>query len=813
MNLYSFVLAFLLGICTLYCFREIPSIVPLIGLFCLLGSIIVLLKKKLNKLSIKSEEKKYDPITFKKVDKKFYYCILIFKKVLAFCLVGVLGFLYISLYSNYLLARSLPTSLEKKPIEIIARIDSLPEKKITFFKGKELETYRFEAQILQTIPNTLWPKPGKIRLSWHEPDEKISPGSIWQFTVKLKRAINYANPGSFDYEKHLFSNHWVAEGYISDKTVAKKLSQPFYFRFWHQIREYLHLEMQKLLPESPFSALIIALIIGCRSTILPIHWEVFQATGTAHLMAISGLHVGIIAAIVFKTSQFCWKMLPVKFLKIPSQQFAAFNTLIISLFYALIAGLSVPTQRAFIMVAVFMVGLLRRRSFSSWRSFFLALFLILLLDPLSTLTAGFWLSFLAVGIMIYGMQNRFSPQGLWYQWGRAQWVVFLGLLPISLTIFGQVSLVAPLANIIAIPWVSFFVVPLALLGCLLIPISKLLAGFLLKISENFLALLWPGLKYLQTLEYALWCKEDAHPFILILSFVGCLWLLSPKGFPGKRYGLIFILPLVFSAKEKIAENTALVTVLDVGQGLAVVVETTNHVLVYDTGPKLSPEFDTGDRVVLPYLKKRGIKSIDKIVISHTDNDHIGGLTSILKKIVVNEISSSEPEVISHDNVNHCMAGQNFVWDGVHFEFLHPFSRMQKKRNDYSCVLRVSAGSQSILLTGDIEKTSEVQILNRYQYDRKKLQSNIMLVPHHGSKTSSSLGFIMAINPEYAVIPVGYHNTYGHPKAEIVARYESLGIKLYDSIRDGAITFKLQDSENITKPICYRPLNKRYWQRP
>ncbi len=256
-------------------------------------------------------------------------------------------------------------------------------------------------------------------------------------------------------------------------------------------------------------------------------------------------------------------------------------------------------------------------------------------------------------------------------------------------------------------------------------------------------------------------------------------------------------------------NTARVTVLDVGQGLALVVETEGHVLVFDTGPKLNPSFDTGDRVVLPFLATRGRKNIDALVISHGDNDHAGGARSILKAMPVKTIITSEPKLFPEHNTMACFAGQQWAWDGVHFEMLHPTTVMTKKRNDHSCVLKVTAGTQSVLLTADIEAKSEHSIIENMP---EKLPATVMLVPHHGSRTSSTLEFIRAINPQIAIIPVGYLNQYGHPKPDIVERYKKENILLLDTVKQGAISFVLnkKSNNNSVNIQAYRQENQRYW---
>jgi competence protein ComEC len=368
------------------------------------------------------------------------------------------------------------------------------------------------------------------------------------------------------------------------------------------------------------------------------------------------------------------------------------------------------------------------------------------------------------------------------------------------------------------------VVPFALIGCFLSVFSTSLATILLTIAEKMLQALWPLLDYFSQIQHATMNASISSPIGLIIATLGMLWLLAPKGFPGRALGLICLTALFGSPKD-IPHNAALITVLDVGQGLAVVVETAKHTLMFDTGPKLNDTVNAGNRVILPFLVTRNIRKIDTLIISHGDLDHIGGAADILKAYPVDNIMTSEPWLF--EEAEHCKAGQHWEWDNVMFDMLHPneidepYYRKNAKRNDQSCVLRIQAGNQSVLITGDIETKSEKSIIEYIELhenarnivnkgEQISLKSTILLVPHHGSKSSSSEAFIDAVSPKYAVIPVGYRNTYGHPKKEIVQRYEQRGITVLDSVRGGAIQFLLNDKNEIPIPKQYRVEHKQYW---
>jgi len=802
-----------------------------------------------------------------------YWPFQIFKYLLIFF---VLGFLWMWIHVKNHLNKALPESIEGNPITVVGTVVSLPERlgavsndslrntvPITNKIDNQNQTLRFEFNIKNTIPSNDWPNPGCVRLYFHSNKEKIpliQVGDQWQFRVKLKRPFGYANPGSFDKEKYFFQNRWQAEGSVLEeentnelnnpeankKNSNKKISSNLFSKPIDRVRYYLLQKMRNHLNGLPFGELIIALVVGIREGITQTQWQVFRDTGTAHLMAISGLHVGLMAGFAYFIIHFIWRRLrrlfrpSLQLQKLPASWVAAWGGMFAALGYSLLAGFSVPTQRALVMVILFMLNIVFRHRGEGWQNYGIALCIVLLIDPFATLSPGFWLSFGAVGVILYGMQNRLQPTGAWWKWGRTQWVIFLGLSPFTLAFFQQLSLVSPLVNSFAIPWVSFAVVPWALIGTLCLPISETLGRWFLIISEKMFSLLWPLLEFSSKLPKASWLSADFSTSALVLAIIGVSVLLAPRGFPGRWMGLIWLLPILLNKPTSIESGAVRFSVLDVGQGLASVVETANHVLVFDTGPNLSARgmgVDTGERVVLPFLTGKGIKTIDTVVISHGDNDHIGGLLALLKKMQVNSIITSEVDLVRAlvssihnsvntkiDKVNLCYVGQRWNWDGVEFEMLHPETIETRKRNDHSCVLRIKAGNKSVLLTGDIETKSENKILewaktslgsaaSNYSSSLNNLASDILIVPHHGSRTSSSQEFIQAVNPQYAIIPVGYRNAYGHPKAEIVARYQSLGIKLLDTVHEGSITFILNENGDplkVLEPDCYRRKNKRFW---
>ena len=476
---------------------------------------------------------------------------------------------------------------------------------------------------------------------------------------------------------------------------------------------------------------------------------------------------------------------------LPTPYFAALFSLLGAFIYALLAGFSLPTQRALIMVIVVVSATLFSRKLAISYIFTLTLLIILLWDPLSIISTGFWLSFGAVAVIIYALSGKdeqnISPL---IKWGlrtwRTQWAITLGLFPISLFVFNYFPIVSPLANAIAIPWVSFIIVPLTLLGTVLISIVPTIGHALLLVAANTLDALWVSIEYLANL--GVWQQYKPPLWTVIVGMIGVAILLLPRGFPGRYLGIIWLLPLFFSPPALPNRGEVWFTLLDVGQGLSAVVRTENYVLLYDTGTKFSSR-----TTVLPFLHALGIKDIDKLLISHDDNDHSGGTQMILKNFRVKNMLSGMPK----ESKNLCQAGQHWRWDDVDFQILHPTANLLAKDNNRSCVLKISSKGGVILLTGDIEKSAEYQLIHRYQ----QLKADILIVPHHGSNTSSTTSFINTVQPKIALISAGYRNRFGHPNKFVMQRYKD--ILVLETAKTGAIQFKLS-TKGISAPW------RHYW---
>ncbi len=644
--------------------------------------------------------------------------------------------------------------------------------------------------------------PETIRLNWYYPPADLpQAGEHWQLTVRLKPPYGMVNPGSFDYEGWLFQQGIGATGYVREDRHNKRLktADKLSVSYW---RQHLLDTLQTTMTDSPQRPLIEGLTLGFRDNMSPQQWQILRNTGTSHLLAISGLHIGLAAAIGFFLGRWLWACFSPLCLRLPAQQFGALTAILFALTYALLAGMSIPSQRALIMVVVAMMAVLLRRRVLSYQLLAVALLMVLVWDPLAVMSAGLWLSFAAVLVIIYVSQNR-KPVNKWH-WASIHIWITIGLTPLLLVFFNSTSLISPLANLFAVPLVSLLVVPLLLLAISIMLIHPPWSQPLWQLADWLLAGLWWSLQWLADLPVALWQTASLPISIVGLSVLAFIWLMAPRGWPARWLGLFLLLPLFFYQPDRPDKGSVWLTVLDVGQGLSAVIKTENKTLVFDTGPQFG-DFNTGDAVVLPFLQHRGIKHLDMLVISHGDNDHIGGTAAIIKSLPVSAIRSSVPAQLP--DAKACVAGQKWSWDEVSFEFLHPSQQTIGSANERSCVLKISSRYGSMLLTGDIEKQAEASLIKN---DKNALPADILLVAHHGSRSSSSAAFIDAVSPQIAVIASGFNNRYQFPAAEVVKRFQDRQIPLFNTADSGAVIFQL-DSQTPITPVRWRQKNRKLWR--
>lgn len=703
----------------------------------------------------------------------------------------IVAVMWTSVQAQLRLDNQLDATLERQDILVTGFIASVPH--------DNAQRLRFEFEPDSNSLNL----PAKIRLSWYFPPE-ITPqtNEKWQFMVRLKAPRGMANPGGFDYESWLFQQQIGATGYIRSSEQNKKLqsASPFSINYW---RAQLIGKMTAILELSPHLALVEGLAVGNRDRMQPAQWETLRQTGTSHLLAISGLHIGLAAALGFFATKMLWRIRSKQLLTLSDRQAGAIGGLLLAVFYALLAGLSIPTQRALVMVSVVMLSIFIKRRVEPLQVLSLSLILVLLIDPFATLSAGFWLSFAAVLCILYVAQNR-QPATKWL-WLHIHLWIAVGLTPLLLLFFQETSLIAPLANVLAVPLVSFLIVPLLLLSMLLLSFDLAIAEWFLQLTEKLLSLLWWYLEWLAQSPLSVWQTPVFSIGLLSLSIIGIILILAPRGWPMRWLGVILILPIFFYSPKRPDSAEVWFTLLDVGQGLSAVVQTQHHTLVFDTGPAFG-DFDTGSAVVVPYLRSLGVKHLDTLVISHADNDHIGGANAVLSSYPASHILSSDPDKLNGGQ--YCQQGQSWQWDQVEFEILHPFLDQIGSRNDLSCVLKITSPFGTILLTGDIEREAEINLVRN---EAVNLNANILVAPHHGSRTSSSTVFIQKVEPQYVLFASGYQNRFNFPATDVVDRYHNFGSKTFQTGTHGALFIKLDQQLDLS-PKGWREQQRRLWMR-
>ncbi|MDW3094876.1 MAG: DNA internalization-related competence protein ComEC/Rec2 [Gammaproteobacteria bacterium] len=733
-----------------------------------------------------------------------YFCLLLLPASIYLCakkfsllpiLFFSLGYLWSFIFSLYMVYPQLSEQLEGKDVQVSGYISEVKSESHQFSKFIFNINESSIAQLDSNIPE-------KVILSWFQAENKIQDYQQCDFVVRLKKIWGFSNPGNVDYEKNMFIKGIGARGYvrsgqcIQDKKVDDKVS----------LRQIWISQFQAIAPNYEYSQLMQALTFGHRENINQQQWLVLRKTGTSHLLAISGLHLSAISLVVFFVTASLVRCSAWICEMIPARVIAAIFAMIASTFYAYLAGFSLPTQRALIMVTAGLLAILLRKPVINIPVLSCALLLVLIINPLSVLTAGFWMSFLAV-LFIFIVLKSTEGKSKLFRIVAVQCYLGFALFPISLFFFSQASVISPVVNLIAIPLVSFLLLPLLLLTQLLFLFDAPLCHSMFSVIDQLFAWLWWSLNESAKFKYS--SLEFSPKLMGVIAYeLGLFMLVQAKGLPA-RYLACVLLTGLFLIKEPGLKNHQMrMTVLDVGQGLSVVIETKNHALIYDAGARSPSGFNTGEVVVLPFLRSRDISKVDLAIVSHNDNDHSGGMHSILAAGVVRELMVSNlPRLYDFKPVKLCRSGDEWHWDGVKFQVLHPPEKWHSNDNNRSCVLQIIHSAGNIMLSGDIEKSAEEKLIAQYG---DNLASDLIIAPHHGSKSSSSYRFVDLVHPQTVVFSAGYRNRYGFPHATISQRYQEMGAQIVETARQGAVTFLFDANDGLQIQAQHRLDSKRYW---
>ncbi len=646
----------------------------------------------------------------------------------------------------------------------------------------------------------------RVRLVWYRTARAPQAGELWQLVVRLKRRNGFANPGGSDHEAQLFRDAIGATGYVRDDTRNVRLAPPSLRYSVTRARGWISARITEAVHDDRMLGVLQGLAVGDTQAMSTEQWRVFAATGTTHLMAISGLHISMVAALA------AW--LGGAIVRLPSAQarrWSAMHGQVIAgtaaaVVYSTLAGLSVPTQRTLLMLVIYFGARWCRRQLAIAHVLGVSLIAVLLIDPFAPLAPGAWLSFGAVAIILLAVAGRLRRDGPIAAFVRVQAAITVGLVPLLLAAFGSVSLISPLANAIAIPLFTLLLVPAVLVGACVASIWLPAGEWVLALPVQLLQWTWPLLQWLAQCPLALWHFSHAPLPAFIALVAGVLLLVAPGIWPTRLAGLLLCLPVLLHRVPGPGVGNFELAMLDVGQGLAVIVRTESHVLVYDAGPAFPTGRDAGELAVLPYLRYHGVRRVDALVVSHGDLDHRGGANSVLDALPVARVLAG-PSVgpLARARLP-CRRGQRWTWDGVHFEMLHPAHPAPTSDNDSSCVLLVSSGAGSVLLTGDVEAAAESEIV-----DGGLPHATAVVVPHHGSYTSSTATFVDAARPALALISAGYRNRWGLPRREVVERWHEAGARVLTTAQSGAIEITFADD---SAPLVreYRREQRRYWHR-
>ena len=706
----------------------------------------------------------------------------------------LIGIAWAWLSAHARLADDLDPSLEGVDLLVRGYVASMP--------AAVAEDPQFDFDVIDPEPGV----PARIRLSWYDASARPAPGEPWQLLVRLKRRHGFANPGGYDYEAQLFRQGIGGTGYVRDDERNSLLAAPSAAYAVLRIRAWIAQRIHAAVGDEPMLGILQGLAVGETQAMTAAQWRVLSATGLTHLMAISGLHITMIAALAaWAGGQIVrWRGAQRRgWTAIDGQVVCG---LLAALIYSLLAGMSVPTQRTLAMLCIAFGVRALRRDWGIAPTLAVALLAVLLIDPFAPLAPGAWLSFGAVAVILLATSGRRAREGVLGNFTRVQLAVTVGLTPAVIAAFGALSLASPLTNAFAVPLFTLLIVPAVLAGTLLSALWLPAGALVLEAVARVLDWIWPLLEWVASWPWALW-HFPALPFVVqIALLIGALAFVLPGIAPSRIAATLLCLPAILWRPDTPRHGEFFLATLDVGQGLATVIRTQSHVAVFDTGPAFRSGRDTGEMVVLPYLRSQGIRRIDTLVISHGDMDHQGGMRSVLSGIPVDDLligpSVSDPPSRTSTI---CARGQRWSWDGVAFEILHPVAGQSSGDNDTSCVLRIAGSGGSALLTGDIQRDSEAMLVSAGLQ-----RADIVVAPHHGSRTSSTQAFVEATAPQVVLFAAGYRNRWGFPKADIVERWRAGHAAVFSTPESGAL--EIEVTRTGPEPVReFRKDQPRYWR--
>lgn len=692
-------------------------------------------------------------------------------KVVLLC--GLLGWLWSGWGALQQRQSRLPEALARQDLRLQGRIVGLLEPRQAW--GQDGVRFEFVVEQCQPlhIEHTACSKLQRILLSWYGGPLPRS-GETWQLTVRLKPPHGLQNPGGFDYARYLYQRGIDATGYVRQSPPAERLAAAAGWTAW---RAQWAAELKHQLKGFAQARWLRALALGDQRGLTDADWELLKATGTVHLFVVSGLHISLVGGLVWAVVRIVTRLWPAP---VHWSLLAIIVAWLAATTYAVLAGWGLPAQRAWLMFSLGLLIAWHRRQVQPLTALLGVAVAVLLLQPSAIWSQGFWLSFTAVAAILMSVCGRRLRRAKGRGFLSAQWAVWLGLLVPLLLWGGPLAPVALPANLLAVPLTTALVVPLNLLAVLCMNFWPEGAAGLWLLADGFLRFLQEWLQTWVEWQGNGWLLPERPAWVWGLALLGSLTLLLPRGWPGKSLGVLLLLPALTWQPELLPEGEWRATVIDVGQGLAVLVETRHHRLLYDAGPRLGT-FDTGRLVVVPYLVRRNVSALDLLMVSHGDSDHSGGALAVMAALPVKRVLSGEP-VAGVAPASRCRAGQHWTWDGVRFSVLLP-DRSGATGNAASCVLVVDNGRHRLLLTGDIGYRQELKLLPIMT----GLEGAVVVAPHHGSRSSSSATWVAALKPAWGIFSAGRFNRFNHPDPTVVERYQTAGARLWNTAEQGAVS--------------------------